>query len=381
MVVAPTGVAAINIGGSTIHKTFGLPPRLITKEDITGLSSVKNYLLRNLQILIIDEVSMVRADVLDGIDWSLQLNRGNKLPFGGVKVLMIGDLFQLPPVVNSKELDAFEQLGYEGQYFFNSFSLRNSKMDYIELQKVYRQKDDEFIDLLSDVRLSKNIVQTIRKINDSCYDKEIENAVTNLTTTNARAEEINNIELENLEGVEKTYLGLIEGKFDAKEDRLPVPLMLRLKIGAQVMFVKNDYYGRWVNGTIGFVTEMNDNYVMVRKASDNNIYTVEFDKWQTYEYAFDAMQNKIIKQVSGSYVQIPLIHAWAITIHKSQGKTIDAINIDLGRGAFAPGQVYVALSRCRTLENISLSRKISVNDIMTNNKIRTFYKKISEIGD
>ena len=378
VVLAPTGVAALNAKGSTIHSFFQFPPRIITDEDISSVYDRRLY--QNLDIIIIDEVSMVRADLMDGIDKFLRKNgKDENLPFGGVQLVLIGDLFQLPPVVKYNERDTLKSMGYENPYFFSSKVLKKNKMVTVELNKIYRQKDERFTEILNYIRVGENLNEVLPVIN-SRLNKELEfkgeSAVT-LTSTNSVADEINDDELNKLDGVKKTYTAKITGQFEFDEKRLPSPLSLGLKINAQVMFTKNGQF--WVNGTLGRIVSLEEDNIKVEILTDNNksIVDVVLAKWESFSYEFDRIENRIKPVVTGTYEQFPLMLSWAITIHKSQGKTIDKIKIDLGNGAFAEGQVYVALSRVRSITDISLVRKIKFSDIKCDNRVKNFCRNIS----
>jgi len=375
-VVAPTGVAALNVKGSTIHSFFKLPPRIVNDTDIQKVYDRTLY--RKLDLLIVDEISMVRADLIDAIDLFLKRNRENNEVFGGVQVLLIGDLFQLPPVVKHSEREILLKKGYKSEFFFSAFSLKGAELKSIELTFVFRQKDLDFIKILDNIRQAKNLDDTLSKINSRCiqsnsYGKEI-----TLTSTNSVADMKNKHELEQLTTPLKVFYGEKEGKFNMKEDRLPSPINLELKIGAQVMFTKNDKQKRWVNGSLGLVEGFENDNIIVRlyENSVEPVVSVRKESWENYEYEYNPEKDKITSKVIGKYTQYPLMLAWAVTIYKGQGKTFSRVLIDLGRGAFAPGQVYVALSRVRSFENIRLARLIRKSEIYTNPIIRKFYQFI-----
>lgn len=382
VVVAPTGVAALQVKGATIHSFFRLPPRIIfPEEDIKVVKDRRMY--EGIRLLIIDEISMVRADIVDAIDLFLRANgpqQGN--PFGGVQVMFVGDLFQLPPVINTSEMELLRERGYEQAHFFNAMALSGKEMTMIELQKIFRQKDGEFTDILNHIRVNEDIDVAIETLNRECFEKqELSSpyAIT-LTTTNARADAINEEELDAISSSPTMFLGLLDGKFNVDERNLPSPMNLTLKVGAHVMFTANDKAmpKRWVNGTIGIVREFTGESVRVeiKTETDSNIVDVHSHKWESYKYELDSTTGKISPIVIGSYQQIPLMLAWAVTIHKSQGKTMDQVNVDLSAGAFASGQVYVALSRCRTLSGIRLKRPIKANDFRCEPAIKRFYEAL-----
>ena len=383
VVLAPTGVAALQVRGVTIHSFFRFPPRLIfPEEDIKVLRDKRLY--EGMRLLIIDEISMVRADLIDAMDLFLRANgpkRGE--PFGGIQVMFVGDLFQLPPVVRSEDMEILRERGYEGAYFFCAMALHRKAVTMIELQKIFRQKDGEFTQMLNQIRLNEDIDATLERLNAQCFQsattakQDLDPLSITLTTTNARADQINNSELVAITSPAKTYLGKLDGKFNIDERNLPSPLHLALKIGAKVMFTANDkdFPKKWVNGSIGVVKELKSDAVKVEIQSASYMNTVEvksFD-WESYQYAIEMMSGKIKPNVVGTYTQIPLMLAWAVTIHKSQGKTLDKVRVDLSSGAFASGQVYVALSRCRSIEGISLQKPIQVRDVQCDPEIKRFY--------
>lgn len=371
-VVAPTGVAALNVGGQTIHSFFHFPPRILNINDITR---VRNKILyEKLDILIVDEASMLRADLLDAIDKFLRINSLNSsAPFGGVQLILIGDLFQLPPVCNNTEKEILSSKGYETPYFFSAECIQTCQLAFIELTKIYRQENENFIQLLNCIREGIDPNRTIEKINEVCYKKpkDDENINITLTCTNKKASQINHQRLSILDALEYKYKGHIVGQFRIQEDRLPSPYILQLKVGAKVMFTKNDDQHRWVNGTIGKVTELSDDIIKVKVRND--ILDVNKVKWETIKYKYDRYSDKIIAKVIGKYTQYPLMLAWAITIHKSQGKTLKNVCIDLGNGAFAFGQTYVALSRCPTIHDINLKNPLNLCDIKVDPKIQEVY--------
>ena len=375
VVVAPTGVAALQVGGVTIHSFFQLPPRVVTEEDIKVVRDRKLY--QKLRLLVIDEISMVRAEVIDAIDQFLQLNRENKAPFGGVQLLMVGDLFQLPPVVPKREQEALDKMGYESPYFFSAKILKQCSLVSKELTKIYRQSEESFIWALNRVRLAELSNYVLPLLNSRCtpFD-QIKETVITLASTNRVADQINEHELGKIASPIQTFVGEVTGKFALEDEKLPSPINLALKVGAQVMFTKNDEKKRWVNGSLGRVVEFVGDVIRVETGSVDlkKIYDVQRVKWESFRYEFDDDLEKIVPVSSGVYRQYPLMLAWAVTIHKSQGKTLDKVRIDLGAGAFDYGQVYVALSRCRSLEDIQLARPIQKEDIKCDPVIKRFYQ-------
>lgn len=379
VIVAPTGVAALNVQGVTIHSFFRFPPRVIHSDDIQQVQDRRLY--KKLELLIIDEISMVRADQIDGIDTFLRLNGSDSLkPFGGVQLLLVGDLFQLPPVVTSEEEIALKQ--YKSPYFFSAKALQDLHLVPVELSKIYRQTDSEFTDMLNKVRVAEDLEKVIPRINESCYNpNQQKETILTLTSTNASADQMNQAKLQALPGELITFTGETSGRFALKDTNLPSPLNLQLKVGARVMFTKNDEQKRWVNGTMGQVKEVTNRSIRVELLTDHlgKIYEVSKAEWESFIYEFDSILDRITHKSSGKYVQYPLMLAWAVTIHKGQGKTLENVRIDLGNRAFASGQVYVALSRCRTLKDITLARPINIQEVKCDDRIKSFYLALSEL--
>lgn len=375
VVVAPTGVAALNVQGSTIHSFFRFPPRIVTDDDIEEVRDRQLY--GKLDLLIVDEISMVRADVVDAMDKFLRLNgRHSDRPFGGTQLLLVGDLFQLPPVVNRQEESVLFARRYTSPYFFSAKSLEDCQMAPIELGKIFRQRDASFTDMLNKIRVAEQLDSVIPTINSSCTASESEGQhIITLTCTNAAADRENQKELAKLPGAARVFTGEVSGRFALKGEKLPSPLNLELKPGAQVMFTKNDERKRWVNGTLGRVVAFKEASIQVELISDHPgaLHEVQRVKWESYKYKYDYTEDRIIPVTTGQYVQYPMMLAWAVTIHKSQGKTLEKVRVDLGNGAFASGQVYVALSRCRSLEDIHLVRPIQQNEIKCDESIKRFY--------
>lgn len=378
-VVAPTGVAALNAGGVTIHSFFHLPPKIHEDEDIKLVYDRKLY--QKLELLIIDEISMVRCDLMDSIDKFLRKNRSNNMPFGGVQLLLIGDLFQLPPVTPNQEWEVLRAKGYTSPYFFSSFSLQKTSLVPIELTSVYRQEDRSFIDLLNRIRIGDSLEFVIAEINRKCCRQKDLSADITLTCTNNRADQINRQEQQRIPDREYSFEGKLEGQFSLEHDNLPSPIDLRLKSGSRVMFTKNDEHRRWVNGTIGIVRKVNQRMIRVELVSDSRgmVYDVLPVTWETYKYSYDPIEDQIVACKVGQYTQYPLMLAWAVTIHKSQGKTLDNVLVDLGSGTFASGQVYVALSRCRSIDGVRLVRSIRQTDVKCDPMIKRFYLSLAEL--
>jgi ATP-dependent DNA helicase PIF1 len=370
VVLAPTGVAALNVGGQTIHSFFQLPPTLIDPQTIRRWRNTK--LLQQLEMLIIDEVSMVRADVMDGIDVTLRLSRDNlQTPFGGVQVVLCGDLFQLPPIVRDAELQGFFDERYGGPYFFLAPVFSALRPYALELTTMYRQQDETFIRILNKIREHDLDAELFAVLNRRVLSTDAmprREGVITLTTTNEAALRINRACLEQIPAKLYTYPASVTGSFEPAI--FPTEQVLELKLGAQVMMMRNDPERRWVNGTVGTVSALSEQKIRVEISG--TAYEVEPETWQNVQYRYNRETNRIEEEVIGTFVQYPLRLAWAITIHKSQGQTFDRVLIDLGRGAFAHGQVYVALSRCRSLEGIVLSRPVTPRDILFDERIHGF---------
>ena len=380
VILAPTGVAAINAGGATIHSFFQLPlspylpdiKELITEYQLPdryrSLSKERIKIIRTLDLLIIDEISMVRADLLDAIDMSLRRYRRNDSPFGGVQLLMIGDIHQLSPVVKEGERKYISQV-YPSPYFFHSKALK--KLDYvtIELQKVHRQRDAEFIEILNAVRENRLTHDLLRRLNARVGMAQRSDDVIRLTTHNAQSDHINSAELAALPGEATTFKATIDGDFP--ENIYPVDENLSLKLGAKVMFVRNDSEGRFYNGKIGRITAIADDGGVTVLDLEGNSIEVGPVAWENIQYVIDEETSEIVPSVVGTFKQLPLRVAWAVTIHKSQGLTFDNVIIDAA-AAFAFGQVYVALSRCRTLEGISLESPIGVSSLYQDDHVSSF---------
>jgi len=379
-VVAPTGVAALNAHGMTIHSFFHLPPRMHEDGDIKVSSAPEMY--ENLELLVIDEVSMVRADLLDSVDLFLRRNRRNPHPFGGVQLLLVGDLFQLPPVVTDDAHEVLQAKEYESPYFFSSFALQKTDMAAIELTQFFRQEDRSFIELLNHVRIGENPGQVADELNRRCsHGGEADTGIT-LTGTNYLAERINSKELAQLQGKEHSFAGEASGSFGLSGDRLPSPADLRLKVGAHVMFTRNDEHRRWVNGTIGIVKNIEEGHVFVEPVGESRgkVFEVVPTTWKTHRYRYNKKLERIEAREAGKYTQYPLMLAWAVTIHKSQGQTLDNVLLDLGRGAFASGQLYVALSRCRSIGGIHLARPIRAGDVICDPEVKRFHESLGLVA-
>lgn len=380
VVLAPTGVAALNVKGQTIHKFFNfyidVTPQKI-KEKKTKPKTPKIY--KKLKTIIIDEVSMLRADLLDCIDVFLRMYGPNtKKPFGGVQMIFIGDLYQLPPVVTSKEKSIFTT-HYKTPYFFSSHAFDGFDIEIVELEKIYRQKDHDFIELLNKIRNNSVKDQDIcflnaRYVKDSHIDDD--GFYITLTTTNRSADKINNYHLEKLTG--KTYISPAEITGDFGKEYFPTAIDLKFKPKAQIMLLNNDQKQRWVNGSIGVIKSVRKDeegrqYLKVRLHSNKQLVSIYPYVWEVYRFVFDG--EAIISEPIGTFEQYPFRLAWAVTIHKSQGKTFDNMVIDIGSGTFVTGQMYVALSRCTSFAGIVLKQPIKKHNIRVDYRVFDFLTK------
>jgi len=389
-VVAPTGVAAINAGGVTIHSFFQLPfasfipqggnrldGNFLDKHHLLGrikMNKERRDVLQQLELLIIDEISMVRCDVLDAIDAVLRHFRNrNKQPFGGVQVLLIGDMFQLPPVIKDDEWNVLSQF-YQSPYFFSSKVIEEQFPVCIEFDKIYRQNELHFIELLNKVRDNamdeKSFALLNGRMQPAFQQSNNDNGII-LTTHNAKADAINAEQLAKLKTAPVTYKAVVEKDFYEKS--FPAEEMLQLKVGAQVMFIKNDSEKskRYFNGKIGVIEKLEDEIIFINCKDENSLIELRRETWENTRYTLNAATQKLEEEVVGSFTQFPLRLAWAITIHKSQGLTFDKAVIDAG-AAFAPGQVYVALSRCTSLNGIILKSIVTKNGLRNDERIVAF---------
>jgi ATP-dependent exoDNAse (exonuclease V) alpha subunit len=361
--LAPTGLAAMNIGGQTVHSFFGFPPR-----PLIGATEKPHWFFtrtaRAIRRLIVDEVSMLRADVLDAMDKHLKVARKSSRPFGGVQMLLVGDFYQLPPVVRGEEGQLLEDAGYSSPYAFAAHVLRDAPVAALQLTEVHRQTDRDFIALLSAIRERRGVEEAVATLNDACLERSLTQRPVLLCATNAVADSYNARGLAGLSGIAAKYSGAFEGEQPRSQvaDRYPAPLELVLKRGARVIFTQNDPEGRWVNGSLGTVKALDESVVTVLMDNGEEV-DVERAVWPQARWTWNAAENRMEVKEEFKYVQFPLAPAWALTIHKAQGMTLEAVEIDLGRGAFAPGQTYVALSRARSMEGLRLARPLSPRDV------------------
>lgn len=403
VVLAPTGVAAVNVEGVTIHSFFRFGFGMSANEPILK-DNKRSDMFNALDCIVIDEISMVRADVMDSIDLALRINRKNAYePFGGVQMILFGDLYQLPPVVESHELENYFNDNFSGPYFFNAavfnanatnpnqselIPTTTATLNIIELEKIYRQKDAEFKALLEKIRNNNCDLATLDLINSRIdpdfslekigmgteinnYELDPENLTVILTTNNRKAATINSAQLQSLDGKTFKYQAKTTGSFD--ERSYPAEAELVLKEGAQVMLLQNDTEKRWQNGTIARISALGTHEILVNINGED--YKVEPAEWKKIEYNYDKLKKTLSQKEKGKFIQFPLKLAWAITIHKSQGQTFEKLVVDLDRGAFAHGQTYVALSRCTTLEGITLTKEVKYSDIKIDNRIVEFMQR------
>jgi ATP-dependent exoDNAse (exonuclease V) alpha subunit len=363
VVLAPTGLAAVTAGGQTIHSFFGFPPRLIRPDDIRR--SRNGRLMRRIRYLIVDEVSMVRSDLMWAIDQSLRINRGRpREAFGGVRMVLFGDLHQLPPVVQESDVSEHLENAYGGPFFFSVPALQEGiGTQFLELTQVFRQNDERLLSVLEAIRGGFADADTLAALNERVHPvrtlSEGESFVI-LTPTNAAAQRINLAYLDSLPSSPVTFEAGLTGEF--AQSAYPADASLILKPGAKVILLRNDPDRRWVNGSIARISRLTDKRVWIEIAGRE--HEVEPATWESRRYAYDDASQKVVENVAGSFKQFPLRLAWALTIHKSQGLTLDKVYIDLGRGTFAHGQAYVALSRVRTLDGLALARPLRPSDVL-----------------
>lgn len=392
VVLAPTGIAAVNVGGQTLHSFFHLPFKPLMPDDpdfmtpkrlfsFLKLNKTRMTLIKNLELIIIDEISMVRADIIDFIDKILRFATGNRRqPFGGKQLLLVGDIFQLEPVV-TPDMKEILRRWYPTPYFFNARVFQEMDLVSVELTKVYRQTDKSFVEVLDRIRIGSPTQADMLAINSRLDPKAVDddNAAFSMTIATRRdmVDHINESRLAALKTPTRKYIGEVTGEFP--ESSFPTDLELTLKEGAQVVFVKNDAgpVRRWVNGTLGRVVEATDDEIRV-ELENGSVHTVERECWDNILYKWEQSTHRVIEEVIGSFRQYPLKLAWALTIHKSQGLTFNRVNVDVGRGAFTGGQSYVALSRCTSLGGISLRSTVNERDIFVNPTIKQFSRTYND---
>lgn len=375
-VLAPTGVASVNVKGQTIHSFFGFKPD-INVHNVKKIRPKNVKLYKNIDTIVIDEISMVRADLLDCIDVFLRKHGKNKnIPFGGIQMIFIGDLYQLPPVVSSREKLIFKDF-YSSPYFFSSNVFKECEFEFVELEKVYRQSDLTFLEILNSIRnnnITDKMIENLNKRVKPDFVPDDDDFYVYLTTTNKMADYINAEKLSKIKNREFKYYGFVDGEFN--ESELPTTTELTLKVDSQVILLNNDSKGRWINGDIGRIIDIQQKRtepdIIIVELINGEIVEVTPFTWEMFEFYYDKEKKKISTDVVGRFTQYPLKLAWAITIHKSQGLTFDKLIIDIGRGTFSHGQLYVALSRCRSLEGLVLKRPISKKHILLDSRIVHF---------
>lgn len=376
-VLAPTGIAAINVEGQTIHSFFELSPSIQTAEDFENkyYKDSNEKLMQCLDVIVIDEISMVRADVMDAIDLSLQIGRRKRgVPFGGCQIIAFGDLYQLPPVEPlDEDAKRYFQETYKTLFFFGAPAVRQNPFHIIELTQVFRQRDPVFIDVLNRIRTGEQTFSAVDQLNALCFGKSHQHDGIIVSPWKRQVKYINDTNLANLPGPVYQYQANAYGSFlkngEIDAAKAPADCMLQLKPGAKVMMLNNDRNKHWVNGTFATVKQADQDKIVVEISGQD--YNVETHIWEEYAYHYDATSGKIKKMMSGAFEQYPIRLGYAITIHKSQGQTYDKVAIDYGKGeAFACGQTYVALSRCRSLEGLWLKTPLKYGDIKVSDEVR-----------
>lgn len=373
LVLAPTGIAALAVGGQTIHSFFGFPLDVIGPHTHLSISPIQKDMLEKVDTIIVDEASMVRSDMVDGMDRCLRIAFNTHMPFGGKQVVFVGDLFQLPPVVKMGSVDEemlHDLYGSGVPFFFKAQVLKRMNLLNIEFQKVYRQSDAEFVNILNKIRIGETTSDDLTLLNQHvCKTEDLNDYSVILSAFNKRVEQINEKKLAEIDAEEFCYEGQISGSFNKGDSS--APMRLRLKVGAQVIFCRNDYAHGCANGTIAMVKKLEEDRITIRLENGTEL-NVKQATWESYERVYNRETRRMESKVVGTYTQYPLRLAWAITIHKSQGMTFDRMHLDLTRGTFAPGQAYVALSRMRSLKGLTLSNAIMPHHITQNPEVRAF---------
>jgi hypothetical protein len=382
IVLAPTGIAAVNIGGVTIHRFFHFPTVPLAFSGIKYLNwedendAAKRLVIECAKYLIIDEISMVRADIMDQVEWFFKKNWPNKEPFAGLKIIMVGDLDQLPPVLVDPEEKKMIYARYKSEFFFHAKCWENNKFQTIALTHVFRQSDPIFVNLLNDIKNNRLAPFDLDRLNNTCYrdqEKFTPNDGIMLCSTNKTANQVNSVMIDRLEGDLIRLEGKIKGSFNPKN--CPVEPIIDLKIGCRVMTMRNDPENRFQNGSIGTLGGRADNGDLLINMDNGEDIALSPFTFESIDYAFDEKTDRIKHAVTGWFIQYPIKVAYALTIHKSQGQTFDKVIVDLGEGgAFAHGQVYVALSRCTSMEGLILRRRINQKDLIYNRNVLDFHK-------
>lgn len=382
VVVAPTGVAAIKVGGQTIHSFFHIPPETpISKESLIPSAS-KKELYKALDTVVIDEVSMVRSDVMDAIDCVLRKANESALPFGGKQMLFLGDLYQLPPIATPQEMRYLDDT-FGGVFFFYAPAVRKGGLKKYELTHVFRQKDPNFIEILNEVREGIISDDNLARLNERANAPINNEPAIIIAPTNDAAERTNEVMLNNIDEPLYTYEAVVQG--DMRETEFPTQRALRLKVGARVMMLRNDLgtasdrsdeNRRWANGTLAQVSRLTEDqiWVMINGIS----HQIDMETWKKVQYSYDPHKKTLRKRVTASFIQFPVKLAWAITVHKAQGATYQSVGVDMATGMFAEGQTYVALSRCTDMNKLYLSRPIERQDIKISNEVKVFLNRSSK---
>ena len=380
LVLAPTGIAAIAVGGQTMHSFFGFPMQAMGPHTEMNISNDKFQILKETDTIIVDEASMVRSDMVDGMDRCLRMVFKTNMPFGGKQVIFVGDLFQLPPVVKEGSADAemlHDLYGAGLPFFYKAFVLKRMNLPKIEFQKVYRQSDEDFLDILNKMRNGEVTNEDLALLNKHVsMDSDKEDYSVTLTSFNFMAEKINDEKLNAIEEEEFCYQAEIHDDF--KKSDAPVPEFLRLKVGAQVIFCRNYPQAGYMNGTIGKVSKLDEEHIFVTLENGAVINVSRVD-WENLQSKYNRQTHKMESEVVGSFTQFPLKLAWAITIHKSQGMTFDKMHFDLSRGTFQAGQAYVAISRLRSLDGLTLSNPICPHHVTQNQEVRVFANSFNDV--